>query len=321
MEQADGSTPGDGGGFGDLYREHFRPLLGVSVALVGSRERAEEIVQDAFATTFDHYARLDDPVKTVRRAALRGCAGQKPVPDDPTRSTERILSRVRELPRPQRDAVALHHGLGLEAPEIDRTLGLQAGAAALRLEQAGTQLRSSLEVGNDLDHTLTRAFADTTLDLGHLLARPGEAQRRVYRRRRIRVAAGVTAAVVAAVVLFVLVRPSGETVDAGGGTTAGATDTNDTADTTDTTDTTDVGGDHHFERAGLDHHLDHAHDGEPRWDLHRGRRRRVVCDRAEAGRPRRAPARGERGDAVGPALRGPGAAGPSAGADYLTPAT
>ena len=242
MEQADGSTPGGGGGFGELYREHFRPLLGVSVALVGSRERAEEIVQDAFATTFDHYARLDDPVKTVRRAVLRGCAGQKPVPDDPTRSTERVLSRVRELPRPQRDAVALHHGLGLEAPEIDRTLGLQAGAAALRLEQAGTQLRSSLEVGNDLDHTLTRAFADTTLDLGHLLARPGEAQRRVYRRRRIRVAAGVTAAVVVAVVLFVLVRPSGETVDAGGGTTAGATDTADTTGTTDATDATDTSG-------------------------------------------------------------------------------
>lgn len=242
MEQADGSTPGGGGGFGELYREHFRPLLGVSVALVGSRERAEEIVQDAFATTFDHYARLDDPVKTVRRAVLRGCAGQKPVPDDPTRSTERVLSRVRELPRPQRDAVALHHGLGLEAPEIDRTLGLQAGAAALRLEQAGTQLRSSLEVGNDLDHTLTRAFADTTLDLGHLLARPGEAQRRVYRRRRIRVAAGVTAAVIAAVVLFVLVRPSGETVDAGGGTTAGATDTADATGTTDATDATDASG-------------------------------------------------------------------------------
>ncbi len=130
---------------------------------------------------------------------LRGCAAHKPAPDDPTRPTERILQRVRSLPRAQRDVVALRHSLGLDAAEIDHTLGLEAGTAALRLHEAGAQLRATLEVGQDLDHALTMAFADTTTGLGTVLARPGDAQRRVYRRRRIRVVAAAAAGVLVVV--------------------------------------------------------------------------------------------------------------------------
>jgi DNA-directed RNA polymerase specialized sigma24 family protein/LysM repeat protein len=206
----DGETPSAGGGegFGGLYRDNLRPLLGMTTALIGSRAQAEEVVQEAFATTFDHYRRLEDPTRAVRRAVLRGAASRKPEPDDPIRATERILGRVRALPRGQRDAVALRHSLGLDAPEIDRTLGLEAGTAAARLEEARAQLRANLEVGDDLDQTLTAAFADTTASLGHLLARPGDAQRRVYRRRRIRVGVAAAAALVALVVLFIVLRPS-----------------------------------------------------------------------------------------------------------------
>ena len=114
---------------------------------------------------------------------------------------------MRALGRGPRDAVALRYSLGLDAPEIDRTLGLEAGTAATRLHEAGTELRSGLEVGDDLDQTLETAFAETTAGLGHLLARPGDAQRRVYRRRRIRVAIAAVAAVVVLIVLFVVLRP------------------------------------------------------------------------------------------------------------------
>ena len=198
MEEGEGPSAGGGEDFGDLYRANLRPLLGMATALIGSRAQAEEVVQEAFATTFDHYGRLEDPTKALRRSVLRGCASRKPDPDDPTRVTERILGRVRALGRGPRDAVALCYSLGLDAPEIDRTLGLEEGTAAMRLHEAGTELRSGLEVGDDLDQTLETAFAETTAGLGHLLARPGDAQRRVYRRRRIRVAIAAVAVVVAA---------------------------------------------------------------------------------------------------------------------------
>jgi len=221
----DGEAPSAGGGedFGDLYRANLRPLLGMATALIGSRAQAEEVVQDAFATTFDHYRRVEDPTKAVRRSVLRGCATHKPDPDDPTRATERILSRVRALGRGPRDAVALRYSLGLDAPEIDRTLGLEEGTAALRLHEAAAELRSGLEVGDDLDQTLEIAFAETTAGLGHLLARPGDAQRRVYRRRRIRVGIAAVAVVVLLIVLFVVLRPSSSENLSTGSTDTGVT--------------------------------------------------------------------------------------------------
>jgi DNA-directed RNA polymerase specialized sigma24 family protein/LysM repeat protein len=221
----EGEAPSAGGGedFGDLYRANLRPLLGMATALIGSRVQAEEVVQEAFATTFDHYGRLEDPTKAVRRSVLRGCASRKPDPDDPTRVTERILGRVRALGRGPRDVVALRYSLGLDGPEIDRTLGLEEGTAAMRLHEAGTELRSGLEVGDDLDQTLETAFAETTAGLGHLLARPGDAQRRVYRRRRVRVAIAAVAAVIALIVLFVVLRPSSSEDLSTGGTDTGVT--------------------------------------------------------------------------------------------------
>jgi DNA-directed RNA polymerase specialized sigma24 family protein/LysM repeat protein len=240
VEEGEGPSAGGGEDFGDLYRANLRPLLGMATALIGSRAQAEEVVQEAFATTFDHYGRLEDPTKALRRSVLRGCASRKPDPDDPTRVTERILGRVRALGRGPRDAVALCYSLGLDAPEIDRTLGLEEGTAAMRLHEAGTELRSGLEVGDDLDQTLETAFAETTAGLGHLLARPGDAQRRVYRRRRIRVAIAAVAVVIALIVLVVVLRPSSSENLSTGGTDASVTSPSSATTTVpgDTTTTT-----------------------------------------------------------------------------------
>ena len=252
MEEGEGPSAGGGEDFGELYRANLRPLLGMATALIGSRAQAEEVVQEAFATTFDHYGRLEDPTKALRRSVLRGCASRKPDPDDPTRVTERILGRVRALGRGPRDAVALRYSLGLDAPEIDRTLGLEAGTAAMRLHEAGTELRSGLEVGDDLDQTLETAFAETTAGLGHLLARPGDAQRRVYRRRRIRVAIAAVAVVIVLIVLFVVLRPSSSEDLSTGGTDTGVTSPS-SATTTVPSDSTTTHGRAHDDGGGHDH--------------------------------------------------------------------
>ena len=207
------------GGFGELYRRHFRPLLGMATALVGSRERREEVVQQAFASAFDRYGHLADPQQAVRRSVLRGCAARKPDPDDPDRPTERILTRVRGLPRAERDVVALHHSLGLDLPEIDPTLGLEGGTAARRARGGGDDPARLAGRGGRPRPRARRPRSRTPPGLGHLLARPGDAQ-----RRRLpppagqgggRARSGLSLLVVGAVLLL---RPddSGEDVSTGG---------------------------------------------------------------------------------------------------------
>ncbi len=269
-------------------------------------------MQEAFATTFDHYGRLEDPTKAVRRSVLRGCASRKPDPDDPTRVTERILGRVRALGRGPRDAVALRYSLGLDAPEIDRTLGLEEGTAAMRLHEAGTELRAGLEVGDDLDQTLETAFAETTAGLGHLLARPGDAERRVYRRRRIRVAIAAVAAVVALIVLFVVLRPSSSEDLSTGGTDTGVTSPSSATTTVPSDSTTTTAAPTTTEAPTTTRGRRGRH-------LHRGLGRWLVRHRQEGRRARRQPPAGQRGHAVDTAPRRRGPQGPAEGtADDLT---
>ena len=70
MEEGEAPSAGGGEDFGELYRANLRPLLGMATALIGSRAQAEEVVQEAFATTFDHYGRLA-AIEVTGAAGLR----------------------------------------------------------------------------------------------------------------------------------------------------------------------------------------------------------------------------------------------------------
>ena len=60
-----------GPSFDRLYQAEYRPLLARGWTLTGSREAAEELVQDAFLDAYrrwDHVGSLDRPGAWVRRA-------------------------------------------------------------------------------------------------------------------------------------------------------------------------------------------------------------------------------------------------------------
>ena len=149
MEEGEAPSAGGGEDFGELYRANLRPLLGMATALIGSRAQAEEVVQEAFATTFDHYGRLEDPTKALRRSVLRGGASHKADPDDPSRATERILEVADEL--------------GARSVAVP---AISTGAYAYPRDKAArVAVRTLLSTPTEVEEVRLVAFDDETLAL------------------------------------------------------------------------------------------------------------------------------------------------------------
>ena len=60
----------------ELWRLEYPVMVRLARALVDSAERAEEIVQDAFAHTLRRYASLDRPGAYLRTAVVNGAKGE-----------------------------------------------------------------------------------------------------------------------------------------------------------------------------------------------------------------------------------------------------
>ena len=110
-------------------------LLGQLVLVTGGLHEAEEVVQEAFARAFIHWSRLrayEVPEAWVRRVAMNPAAERArrlrrrarailragPPPQAPQVSVEALdlLAALRTLPIRQRQALVLHHLVGLQAP-------------------------------------------------------------------------------------------------------------------------------------------------------------------------------------------------------------
>ena len=59
-------------GFDALYHAEYAAMVRLARRLVDSTERAEEIVQDAFAKVYDRWHRLDEPGGYLRTAVVNG---------------------------------------------------------------------------------------------------------------------------------------------------------------------------------------------------------------------------------------------------------
>jgi RNA polymerase sigma-70 factor (sigma-E family) len=144
-----------------LFRAHYRDFLRLAFCLLGQRAAAEDAVQDAFVSAYDHWAKLRDPdaaVAYVRSAVINRCRSRvrdgfresnglrmlladrtqvEPgaVPDESpedvavARSEHSRLSRaVRRLPRRQREVVVCRYYLELSVAETAQVLGIAAGS-------------------------------------------------------------------------------------------------------------------------------------------------------------------------------------------------
>lgn len=155
-----------------LYAAHWRSLVRLSVLLVRDVGTAEEIVQDAFVAMHGRWARLRDPDKALaylRQAVVnrsRSALRHRKVVDrhatheaglarghasDPAEGAalaadrrRAVLEALSQLPRRQREVLALRHYLELSEAEIATTLGISNGAVKSHASRGAAALRASL---------------------------------------------------------------------------------------------------------------------------------------------------------------------------------
>ena len=151
-----------------LYAAHYQQLVRLSVLLVRDQETAEEVVQDSFVAMHGRWRHLDDPQKGLAylrqtvvnrsRSVLRHRGVQarrlpEPPEDAPAADEallarerrQRVLDAVQQLPRRQREVIALRYYLDLDEATIAETLGISRGAVKSHASRGAATLRTALE--------------------------------------------------------------------------------------------------------------------------------------------------------------------------------
>jgi DNA-directed RNA polymerase specialized sigma24 family protein len=145
--------------FADAYREHRREVVQLAWLLTHDRAGAEDLAQDAFASLFDVFDRVDSPAAYLRRTVVNGVyqrsrsrqreqrrnalmiAGDALVVAGPTGGVADVISK---LPIDQRTAVVLRYWGGLRDHEIADAMGVRPGTARSHLSRATIRLRKEL---------------------------------------------------------------------------------------------------------------------------------------------------------------------------------
>jgi RNA polymerase sigma factor (sigma-70 family) len=160
-------------GWDEVYAGHYRRLVALVTALCGSRDEAEEAVQEAFVRALGLTGRravLDDPegwlyrvaVNVVRsryrrlrtaRLARHRLAAAEADPVGPERSDLRLalLDGLRRLPFAQREALVLHYLADLPVEAIAVRLGVPTGTVKARLSRGRDALSRELDRRRDLE--------------------------------------------------------------------------------------------------------------------------------------------------------------------------
>jgi RNA polymerase sigma-70 factor (sigma-E family) len=132
-----------------LYQAHALGLLRLAVIMLGERQAAEDVVQDAFLGLFRRWDALHDHERAlayVRSSVFNGC---RTVLRKRTRDREfvlvepdaesaearfvlgeehrEVLAALRRLPDRQREAVALRYCLDMPVDQVARAMGVAEG--------------------------------------------------------------------------------------------------------------------------------------------------------------------------------------------------
>jgi RNA polymerase sigma-70 factor (sigma-E family) len=135
-----------------LYQVHAVGLIRLAVIMIGDRQAAEDVVQEAFCGLFRRWAHLADKDKAlsyVRAAALNGCRSELRRRIRSERRVTResaaadaesaeyaalvgeehreVLAALRRLPGRQREALVLRFYLDLSEPEVAAAMGISQG--------------------------------------------------------------------------------------------------------------------------------------------------------------------------------------------------
>jgi RNA polymerase sigma-70 factor (sigma-E family) len=156
----------------ELFRAEYSPLVQLARLLVDERGQAEEVVQEAFARTYEAWPRLrdpEDPLPYVRRAVVNQARGRlrrrltvrrtgiAPADDAASAESEaetgarrrEVVAAVLALPRRQRECVALRYLDDSPVALVAETLGISEGAVKQHLHRALVALARTLEEEGD----------------------------------------------------------------------------------------------------------------------------------------------------------------------------
>lgn len=143
--------------FDELYAAQYARMVRLAHSLVDTRQRAEEIAQDAFAAVYERYDRLANPTAYLRACVLNGCrrairrrmlrrSREQVGGDSGAELTfNHVLDAVRRLPHRQRSMIALRYDLQLTDAEIAAALDVPLGTVKSTLFRALTTLRKEIE--------------------------------------------------------------------------------------------------------------------------------------------------------------------------------
>ena len=141
------------GSFEEFYDATYGRLLRQLVLVTGDRGDAEDLLQDAYGRAAVRWRRLRDyqaPEAWVRRVALR-------LATDRARRARRLAAdsldlytALRGLPTGQRQAVVLHHLVGLPVEEVASQLHLPVGTVKSRLSRGRAALAHRLSPGPEV---------------------------------------------------------------------------------------------------------------------------------------------------------------------------
>ena len=146
-------------GFERFYRARYQPLVRVLVPVVLDLHAAEEIAQETFLRAYRDWPKIsgyDDPRGWLYRVALRLAISRwrrlrtasaalarfgPPVHvEDSDGVSLSVLAALRTLPLPQRQALVMHHMLGIPVADIAQELGVAVGTVKARLARGRSAL-------------------------------------------------------------------------------------------------------------------------------------------------------------------------------------
>ncbi len=154
-----------------LFRTHCASLVRLAVLLLGDREEAEEVVQDAFVSLHRNWSHLRDSGAAgsyLRSAVVRGCRSRQrrlirarsaaprlvAVVDGVTLEDRaidqdqaaRLTAAVRGLPTRQREVVVARYYLGLTEAQTATLLSVGLGSVKRHAHRALAALERRMEV-------------------------------------------------------------------------------------------------------------------------------------------------------------------------------
>jgi RNA polymerase sigma-70 factor (sigma-E family) len=160
--------------FNEFYRSSRLRIVTFLHAMTGDRDEAQDAVQEAYVRAWQRWSAVsgyDDPEAWVRTVAYRlsisrwrkarnrlvahqlhGAHEPAAAPDE---NTVVLVAALRQLPKVDREAVALHHLLDLSVADIARQTGTPVNTIKARLVRGRNKLATLL--GRDLSGETTHA--------------------------------------------------------------------------------------------------------------------------------------------------------------------